>query len=218
MAVEFPRHLGIADFGKIEVIHAKGWLARGLFAVDFVQVPVNHRSVIEVFEAQQIETVFQDPLGPADNRFRLRRHPLPQQCHQLRYRLWIKKEPPPAARGRRAQAGRPSVAHLGQQGIPALGRRLAGTVPDLRTLHGDHTPDSLLPTRHIDFGSTEAGTTLILQDLHRDLRAKLGPCPPTFNNFGNSRERRFPVRWCRELVCFSRDQQHNLRCGYAECA
>jgi hypothetical protein len=55
--VQFPGDLGIPHFLEIEIVDFEPRLAGRAFAVNDVGVPVDLRAVIEIFIAQQVETV-----------------------------------------------------------------------------------------------------------------------------------------------------------------
>ena len=125
MSVQFPGHLGIADHGKIEVLHTKGQLARGLPAVNLVQMPIDLFAVVETLKAQQIEAVFQDVPGALNDVFRLFWQPLAEKRHELWNSFGFEKESSLQAGRRSAQVCAPFMARFEQRRIPSSSHGLA---------------------------------------------------------------------------------------------
>ena len=81
--VQLPGNFAVPHFGEIQIFHFVEEFAGGALPVNYVQMPVNRVSIIEVFITQQVETVTADPFCPVHNFLNLSRNPLPQECENV---------------------------------------------------------------------------------------------------------------------------------------
>src|ERR1700728_2136951 len=133
MTVQFPDYFVIAHFAEIQIRDLEPDFARSAFSVDQVQVPIDHRTVVEVFIAKQSKPVQADLICLLLNPYNLLRQELSQQCTERPNLGRVKKEP---------------------RRLDRLRGPLSKCLPQIRRYHAIPTLHKTLSNPRQDFGPT----------------------------------------------------------------
>ena len=85
MTVQLPDHFVISHFAEIQIRNFEPCLARRAFAVDDVQMPVDHWPVVQIFIAKESKPMLTDLICVLLNQHSLLGHQLPQQFDERPY-------------------------------------------------------------------------------------------------------------------------------------
>jgi hypothetical protein len=94
MAVQLPNDFGISDFLEIEIPNLEPGLQWRTTAVHGIEMPIDLRSVVQIFVPKQIEAVAANLLRSQNDLIRLRRTDPLQLCNQCRDIRAVEEELP----------------------------------------------------------------------------------------------------------------------------
>jgi hypothetical protein len=145
MAIQLPGDLAVADLLKIKVSDEMKSLAGRGYSVDAIHMPIDGRTVIQTFVAEQIEVVGTNFFGASHDVIGITGETLAHQLKQSRHIAGIEKE----ISGGRAGPARLRLNEVETQarskGIGALAKFLAAAIQQLAPIHSSQLRENSLP-------------------------------------------------------------------------
>lgn len=92
VTVEFPGNFAVSNLGEIKIANLKPGFSGSPLFMHPIAVPVNFRSVVQVFVTQQVKPVLTDSLGTLDDLISFLGKQIAQSRAQMRHRIGRKKE------------------------------------------------------------------------------------------------------------------------------